>query len=268
MSSLLAPRSSPAPVPTPPPPPHLPPAHHASLPAAAAAAAAIAAAGTGAGPGITHGSPFAVHAYAPPSGAPGFAGDRAWDKGFAFDGPALEKRSVRLAGRRETTDAVLSTELADKVRPRPAVASVLRPPDVTRNLNETKLTEQHGDSTLRCAADPPAPPAARAPPQGVDAALQPRPARYLAPDALRALRGARRRWRRRARRRARRGRRAVRRVAGRRRAPVQGLVLRQRRVVSAPSLLHCTACVAALLTAAVFFLWDFCCANGGGGVGV
>lgn len=52
----------------------------------------------------------------PPSGAPGFAGDRAWNKGFEFDKENVERISVRLLGRKESTTPVLSVELADKVR--------------------------------------------------------------------------------------------------------------------------------------------------------
>ncbi|KAI9457383.1 TLD-domain-containing protein [Boletus coccyginus] len=34
-------------------------------------------------PALTHGSPFSATPYIPPTGAPGFAGDRAWDRGFS-----------------------------------------------------------------------------------------------------------------------------------------------------------------------------------------
>ncbi|KAF7799183.1 hypothetical protein EIP86_010414 [Pleurotus ostreatoroseus] len=64
---------------------------------------------------ITHGTPFAAHPYVPPSGAPGFAGDRAWNKGFEFDKENVERVSVRLVGRKESTTPVLSVGIADKV---------------------------------------------------------------------------------------------------------------------------------------------------------
>lgn len=65
---------------------------------------------------ITHGTPFAAHTYVPPSGAPGFAGDRAWNKGFDFDKENVERTSVKLVGRKEGTHAILSVQLADQVR--------------------------------------------------------------------------------------------------------------------------------------------------------
>jgi len=55
----------------------------------------------------------------PPSGAPGFAGDHAWDKGFSddyFANERVERKSVRLEGRREMTSSVLEMELVDLVR--------------------------------------------------------------------------------------------------------------------------------------------------------
>ncbi|KAL6307308.1 TLD-domain-containing protein [Sparassis latifolia] len=57
---------------------------------------------------ITHGTPFASHAFVPASGAPGFAGDRDWDKGFDFDRSNLDKKSVRLVGRKDITIPVLT----------------------------------------------------------------------------------------------------------------------------------------------------------------
>ncbi|KAH9926650.1 TLD-domain-containing protein [Epithele typhae] len=65
---------------------------------------------------ITHGTPFGSHVFVPPTGAPGFAGDRQWDKGFDFDRAQVERRSVRLVGRKDMTSAVLSIGLADTVR--------------------------------------------------------------------------------------------------------------------------------------------------------
>lgn len=68
---------------------------------------------------ITHGTPFAAAPFVPASGAPGFDGDRRWDKGFSddFEKTRGEKKSVRLVGRKEMTTPVLSVELADMVRP-------------------------------------------------------------------------------------------------------------------------------------------------------
>jgi hypothetical protein len=70
---------------------------------------------------ITHGSPFASTPFTPASGAPGFDGDRAWNKGFDEDGKsldAIERRGVQLVGRKESTRAVLGTALANTVRTR------------------------------------------------------------------------------------------------------------------------------------------------------
>lgn len=82
---------------------------------------------------LTHHTPFANVPYIPPSGAPGFAGDRGWDTGgFAADwdeeGIAAEeerraqerekkkvKRVVKLNGRREETAGVLTRGLGDAV---------------------------------------------------------------------------------------------------------------------------------------------------------
>jgi hypothetical protein len=41
---------------------------------------------------VTHGSPFASSPYIPPTGAPGFAGDRVWDRGFS---EVLEREETR-----------------------------------------------------------------------------------------------------------------------------------------------------------------------------
>jgi hypothetical protein len=69
-------------------------------------------------PTISHGNPFAPHTFVPPSGAPGFAGDHNWDKGFSADLQQREKlnRQVRLDGRKESTSRVLMAPLADLVR--------------------------------------------------------------------------------------------------------------------------------------------------------
>ena len=71
---------------------------------------------------ITHGSPFASAPFTPASGAPGFDGDRAWNKGFDADGKSLdavERRGIQLLGRKESTRAVLGTALANTVRVHP-----------------------------------------------------------------------------------------------------------------------------------------------------
>ncbi|KAI0270440.1 TLD-domain-containing protein [Gloeopeniophorella convolvens] len=67
---------------------------------------------------ITHGSPFAAAPFVPASGAPGFDGDRSWNKGFDNgDGEgARDKVGVQLLGRKETTRAVLGAGLADGLR--------------------------------------------------------------------------------------------------------------------------------------------------------
>lgn len=67
---------------------------------------------------ITHGTPFASHTFLPPSGAPGFTGDRNWnERGFDFDKKSAEKQEsrVELKGRKEFTDPVLSARLAGQV---------------------------------------------------------------------------------------------------------------------------------------------------------
>lgn len=68
---------------------------------------------------ITHGSPFAAVPFVPASGAPGFDGDRTWNKGFDAEGKsadAVERRGVQLLGRKESTRAVLGTALANILR--------------------------------------------------------------------------------------------------------------------------------------------------------
>lgn len=72
---------------------------------------------------ISHGTPFAAQPFVAPSGAPGFAGDRSWNKGFEFDKENVERASVRLVGRKESTTAVLTGSVADKVRPSSSVKS-------------------------------------------------------------------------------------------------------------------------------------------------
>ena len=67
---------------------------------------------------ITHGSPFASHPFLPPTGAPGFTGDRNWnERGFNFDKKTMEKQEsvVALKGRKELTVPVLNGHLAGLV---------------------------------------------------------------------------------------------------------------------------------------------------------
>ncbi|EKM48308.1 uncharacterized protein PHACADRAFT_155199 [Phanerochaete carnosa HHB-10118-sp] len=123
-------------------PPPAPPSNIDGLPTQTRAATA---------PDITHGTPFAPHPYIPPSGAPGFAGDRAWDKGFEFDKENVERASVKLAGRKEGTHSILTVALADKLRPHlPALKRLPRSWTMMYSL------DQHGISlnTLytRCEA--------------------------------------------------------------------------------------------------------------------
>lgn len=67
-------------------------------------------------PRVTHSSPFAPHIYVAPSGAPGFAGDHHWNKaGFEFEDRDTKLGVVELAGRRDATTPVLTSQLADKV---------------------------------------------------------------------------------------------------------------------------------------------------------
>jgi len=67
---------------------------------------------------ITHGSPFAASPFVPASGAPGFDGDHAWNKGFDDNDGAgsTERRGVQLLGIKESTRVVLGATLADTLR--------------------------------------------------------------------------------------------------------------------------------------------------------
>ncbi|KAI0289267.1 TLD-domain-containing protein [Russula brevipes] len=67
---------------------------------------------------IKHGSPFAASPFVPASGAPGFDGDRAWNKGFDESNVAesSERRGVQLLGRKDSTRIILGTSLADTLR--------------------------------------------------------------------------------------------------------------------------------------------------------
>ncbi|KAH9985252.1 TLD-domain-containing protein [Russula vinacea] len=102
---------------------------------------------------ITHGSPFASSPFVPASGAPGFDGDRAWNKGFdTDDANSPERRGVQLVGRKESTRVVLETSLAN------AVPSLTPTPRARLPRSWTLLfsIDQHGISlhTLytRCGA--------------------------------------------------------------------------------------------------------------------
>lgn len=178
---------------------------------------------------ITHGSPFAATPFIPASGAPGFDGDRAWNKGFdaGDDASSPERRGVQLLGRKETTRAVLGTTLADAVRPyftRPLVFPV------TDQKRKKKKKHNALNAWLPTSAPLP-PPRTRAPPTLVDTAIQPRPARHLIAHALRAL------WRShwwRAARCERRGRRVLWRLGGGRHTRGPRIVYRIGRIVSSP----------------------------------
>ncbi|KAI0655799.1 TLD-domain-containing protein [Cubamyces menziesii] len=90
---------------------------------------------------ITHGTPFASHTFVPPSGAPGFTGDRQWDKGFEYDKTQVERKSVRLVGRKDMTTPILTVEIADMLRPFfPALARLPRSWTLLYSL------DQHGIS--------------------------------------------------------------------------------------------------------------------------
>ncbi|KAH9900705.1 TLD-domain-containing protein [Cubamyces lactineus] len=90
---------------------------------------------------ITHGTPFASHTFVPPSGAPGFTGDRQWNKGFEYDKTQVERKSVRLVGRKDMTTPILTVEIADMLRPFfPALARLPRSWTLLYSL------DQHGIS--------------------------------------------------------------------------------------------------------------------------
>ncbi|KAF8121126.1 TLD-domain-containing protein [Boletus edulis] len=118
-------------------------------------------------PTLTHGSPFASTPYIPPTGAPGFAGDRAWDRGFSEAlmqeekrGPGAETtahtrhvkgKGVTLVGRRQGTVDVLTEAMADLIRPHlPALIKLPRHWTLLYSL------DQHGISlnTLYSRSEP------------------------------------------------------------------------------------------------------------------
>lgn len=65
---------------------------------------------------ITHTSPFASHPFVPSDGAPGFDGDRNWDKGFTYSTTQSLGDSVSLVGRNESARIVLPLELVECIR--------------------------------------------------------------------------------------------------------------------------------------------------------
>lgn len=115
-------------------------------------------------PGITSGTPFGTHLYIPPSGAPGFVGDRSWDKGFSdalhdeemsevkgIFGKGKKMHSLHLVGRREGTAVVLSETIANLIRPHlPALTRLPRTWTLLYSL------DQHGISlnTLYSRCEP------------------------------------------------------------------------------------------------------------------
>ena len=89
---------------------HLP-THAATLPATLSPVLPTANLAAPTGP-----SPFASHTYVPPSGAPGFTGDKNWNSaGFEFDESKGTRKSIVLQGRRDPTILVLNSALADSV---------------------------------------------------------------------------------------------------------------------------------------------------------
>lgn len=65
---------------------------------------------------LSHGTPFSRGAYVPPSGAPAFKGDRAWNKGFEFSAAEQTGAPVALVGRTAATAPVLSAAIASRLR--------------------------------------------------------------------------------------------------------------------------------------------------------
>ncbi|KAG9106557.1 oxidation resistance protein 1 [Ceratobasidium sp. 392] len=100
---------------------------------------------------ITHVNPFA-HTFVPPSGAPGYTGER-WDKGFTFgeeDKTASKGSRLKLVGRSEMTTPILNVETAEMLRP--ALPALRR---LTQKWTLLYSLDQHGISLAtfyaRCA---------------------------------------------------------------------------------------------------------------------
>ena len=115
--------------------------------------------------------------FVPPSGAPGFAGESVWDQGFSndyFDNERVDRKSVRLEGRREMTSAVLGMQLADLVRSYLSVSCfVYLPTDDTSWIIDTSTS-----------------PRSRPPSTDMDTSLQPRPTWFISQHTLYTLRTA------------------------------------------------------------------------------
>ncbi|KAG9101173.1 oxidation resistance protein 1 [Ceratobasidium sp. UAMH 11750] len=99
---------------------------------------------------ITHGNPFS-HTFVPPSGAPGYTGEK-WDKGFAFeeDKTGSKASRLKLVGRTEMTTPILTVEAAEMLRP--SLPALRR---LTQNWTLLYSLDQHGISLAtfyaRCA---------------------------------------------------------------------------------------------------------------------
>ncbi|KAI6022981.1 TLD-domain-containing protein [Pisolithus microcarpus] len=103
------------------------------------------------------GSPFVSTPFVPPSGAPGFTGDRNWDKGF-YDALQRDKESgtvrvkgINLCGRREGTLQVLTEDVANPLRVH--LPALIR---LSRNWTLLYSIDQHGISlnTLYSRCEP------------------------------------------------------------------------------------------------------------------
>lgn len=91
-------------------PPHTTPRHQSSSPPTTMPHRPV--------PELSHDTPFSSQIFTPPSGAPGYTGDRQWNKSnFEFDTERerVSKKSIKLTGRKEMTTPVLTVEQADAV---------------------------------------------------------------------------------------------------------------------------------------------------------
>jgi len=104
-------------------------------------------------PTLAHSNPFARSTFIPPSGAPSFAGDRAWDKGFSESFETADEAPVELLGRSPATTTVLEHKLARELRA--ALPALHR---LAKSWTLLYSLDQHGISlsTLytRCATAP------------------------------------------------------------------------------------------------------------------